>query len=55
MSSVMKKTKKLALSIGLFSNFASGIHLKAKGSGYRNTWMEIEGQNSKKYHIFKGN
>ena len=22
-------------------------------SGYRNTWMEIEGQDSKKYHIWR--
>ena len=24
-----------------------------KGSGYRNTWVEIEGQKSKKYHILR--
>ena len=26
------------------------LHLKAKSSGYRNTSVDIEGQNSKKYH-----
>ena len=30
-----------------FSNFAWGIHLKARSSDYRNTCMKIEGHNSK--------
>ena len=37
----------------LFSCFAWGVHLKEKGSGYRSTWVEIEGKNSKKYQIWK--
>ena len=47
------KNKETGIINGLFSNFAWGIHLKARSSGYRNTWVEIEGQNSKKYHIWK--
>ena len=38
---------------GLFSNFSREIHLKARSSSHRNTWMQIEGQNSKKYHIWR--
>ena len=47
------KNKETGIINGLFSNFAWGIHLKARSSGYRNTWVEIEGQNSKKYHIWR--
>ena len=45
------KNKETGIINGLFSNFAWGIDLKARSIGYRNTWVEIEGQNSKKYHI----
>ena len=36
--------KKCCISNRFFSYFAWGIHLKARSSAYRNTWVEIEGQ-----------
>ena len=38
------KSKETSIFSGLFSNFAWGIHLKARRDGYRNTWVGIEGQ-----------
>ena len=40
-SNAVKKYKEIGIINGLFSNFAWGIHLKAKTSGYRNTWVEL--------------
>ena len=36
-SNIVKKVKKLALSIGFFPYFAWGIPFKAQGSGFTNT------------------
>ena len=41
-----KKSKETGILIGSFSYFAWGIYLIAGSSGFRNTWVEIEGQNS---------
>ena len=35
------KNKETGITNWLFSYFAWGMHLKAKGSSYRNTWVEI--------------
>ena len=50
---MLRKNKETGIINGIFSNFAWGIHLKARSSGYKNTWVEIEGQNSKKYYIWR--
>ena len=52
-SPMLWKNKETGIINRLFSNFAWGIHSKARSSGYRNTWEEIEGQNSKKYYIWR--
>ena len=41
-SNVMKKQRNWNIN-GDFSYFEWGIHLQARRSGYRNTWVEIEG------------
>ena len=47
------KNKETGIINQLFSNFAWGILLKARSCDYRNTWVKIEGRNSKKYHIWR--
>ena len=47
-----KKKKRIWHFSMVFSYFTWGMHLKARSSGYRNTWVEIEGQVSWKSHIW---
>ena len=54
-SDVVKKQKKTCIPMEFFSYFGWGIHLKAKSSGCRNIWMEIEKAKLARNTIFVGN
>ena len=51
----MKKNKETGISINDFFIFAWVIHLQARGSGYRNTWVEVEKTKLARNTIFEGN